>query len=135
MCSTFDKFMRRRDRIGKCVCASCALGRAEKKRGRPPGLPDGTAILEPYFAAIDSHFFMKEVLAAPDSGLPSLLTALVSQLAAALAPPSHFLMKEVFAAPLNGLPDFETACASQLAAAGAVVGAVAGAVVGAVACA
>src|SRR5205085_4535630 len=53
------------------------------------------------------------------SGLPSLLTALASQLAAALAALSHFLMDESLAAPLSGLPSLLTALASQLPGAGA----------------
>ena len=46
-----------------------------------------------------SHFFMKLVFAAPESGLPSLLTALVAQ-----ASTVHFFMNDVFAAPASGLP-------------------------------
>src|SRR3979411_312503 len=41
-----------------------------------------------------SHFFMKLVFAAPESGLPSWLTALVAQVSA-----MHFLMDAVLAAP------------------------------------
>ena len=61
---------------------------------------------------------MNDVFAAPASGLPFLSIALVSQDAAAEAPPSHFLMKDVLAAPVNGLPLDDTARASQLDAAG-----------------
>src|SRR6187401_630547 len=41
------------------------------------------------------HLSTELFLAAPASGLPSLLTAAVSQ---------HFLMADVFAAPASGLP-------------------------------
>src|ERR1700733_11800055 len=51
---------------------------------------------------------MKLVLAAPASGLPSELTALVAQLSA-----MHFFMNEVFAAPARGLPSLPTALVSQ----------------------
>src|SRR5450432_4256993 len=54
---------------------------------------------------------MTASLAAPESGLPSLLTALPSQ-ASAL----HFLTKAVLAAPESGLPSLLMALASQLAA-------------------
>jgi hypothetical protein len=53
------------------------------------------------------HFFMKLFLAAPDSGLPSALTALPSQ-----ASCLHFFTKLVLAAPDRGLPS-ETALLSQ----------------------
>jgi hypothetical protein len=46
------------------------------------------------------HFFTKLVFAAPESGLPSLPTALSSQ---------HLFKKLVFAAPASGLPSFPTA--------------------------
>src|SRR5712691_4309820 len=49
--------------------------------------------------ASTSHFFMKLAFAAPDSFLPSLLTALTAQLSRL-----HFLRKLVFAAPASGLP-------------------------------
>jgi len=42
---------------------------------------------------------MKLFFAAPESGLPSLLTALVAH-----ASTLHFFMKLVFAAPVSGLP-------------------------------
>src|SRR5262245_46701425 len=51
---------------------------------------------------------MKLFFAAPESGLPSLPTALVSH-ASAL----HFLTKLVFAAPARGLPSLLTALVSQ----------------------
>src|SRR5258706_9100422 len=51
---------------------------------------------------------MKLVFAAPASGLPSALTALVAQLSA-----MHFFMNEVFAAPASGLPSLPTALVSQ----------------------
>src|SRR6202162_5309338 len=57
-----------------------------------------------------SHFFMKLFFAAPESGLPSLLTALPSH-ASAL----HFLTKLVFAAPTSGLPSLLIALLSQVA--------------------
>src|ERR1700743_3355946 len=59
-----------------------------------------------------SHFFRKLVLAAPESGLPSALTALVSQESAI-----HFFMNDVFAAPASALPSLPTALASQLSCA------------------
>src|ERR1700719_546309 len=55
-----------------------------------------------------SHFFMKLVLAAPASGLPSEPTALVAQESA-----MHFFMNEVFAAPASGLPSLPMALVSQ----------------------
>src|SRR3984893_3923213 len=57
---------------------------------------------------------MKEFLAAPASGLPSQLTALVAQLSA-----MHFFMNEVLAAPASGLPSLPTALVSQLSCANA----------------
>src|SRR5262245_38420078 len=51
---------------------------------------------------------MKLLLAAPESFLPSALTALPSQ-ASAL----HFFMNEVFAAPASALPSLPTALVSQ----------------------
>src|SRR5258705_821094 len=62
-----------------------------------------------------SHFFMKLVLAAPASGLPSWLTALVAQESA-----MHFFMNDVFAAPASALPSLPTALVSQLSCAMAV---------------
>jgi hypothetical protein len=56
-----------------------------------------------------SHFFMKLVLAAPDSGLPSALTALVAQESA-----MHFFMNEVLAAPASALPSLPTALVSHV---------------------
>jgi hypothetical protein len=56
-----------------------------------------------------SHFFMKLVFAAPASGLPSWLTALVAQVSA-----MHFFMKEVFAAPASGFPSLPIALLSQV---------------------
>ena len=55
---------------------------------------------------------MKLVFAAPDNFLPSLATALVSQLSRL-----HFCMKLVFAAPASGLPSFPTALLSQVSCA------------------
>src|ERR1700691_573700 len=55
---------------------------------------------------------MKLFFAAPESGLPSELTALVAQLSA-----MHFFMNEVFAAPASGLPSLPTALLSQLSCA------------------
>src|SRR5579864_3346208 len=55
---------------------------------------------------------MKLFLAAPESGLPSALTALVAQVLA-----MHFFMKEVLAAPASGLPSFPIALLSQLSCA------------------
>jgi len=76
---------------------------------------------------------MEAALAAPASGLPSLLTALLSQVgfSAPLAPPSHFLMEAALAAPASGLPSLLTALASQLSPAGVGAGAVAVAATGA----
>src|SRR6059058_937399 len=51
---------------------------------------------------------MKEVFAAPDSFLPSALTALVAQDSA-----MHFFMNEVLAAPDSTLPSLPTALVSQ----------------------
>src|SRR5690349_3876504 len=51
---------------------------------------------------------MKEVLAAPDSFLPSALTALVAQ-----DSDMHFFMNEVLAAPAKALPSLPTAFVSQ----------------------
>src|SRR5581483_239843 len=51
---------------------------------------------------------MEAVFAAPESFLPSALTALASQ-----ASWVHFFMNEVFAAPASGLPSLPTALASQ----------------------
>src|SRR5258708_29706524 len=62
-----------------------------------------------------SHFFMKLVLAAPASSLPSWLTALVAQESA-----MHFFMNDVFAAPASALPSLPTALVSQLSCAMAV---------------
>src|SRR6476661_5871927 len=59
-----------------------------------------------------SHFFMKLVFAAPESGLPSWLTALVAQVSA-----MHFFMNEVLAAPASGLPSLPTALLSQVSCA------------------
>src|SRR5258708_4390219 len=59
-----------------------------------------------------SHFFMKLVFAAPESGLPSWLAALVAQLSA-----MHFFMNEVLAAPASGLPSLPTALLSQVSCA------------------
>src|SRR5260370_33325668 len=50
------------------------------------------------------HFFTQLVFAAPESGLPSLLTALSSQ---------HFLMELVRAAPESALPSLLTALVAQ----------------------
>src|SRR5215467_3480850 len=55
-----------------------------------------------------SHFFMKLVLAAPASFLPSEPTALAAQASA-----MHFFMNDVFAAPASGLPSLPTAWVSQ----------------------
>ena len=51
---------------------------------------------------------MEAVFAAPESFLPSALTALASQASCV-----HFFMKEVLAAPASGLPSLPTALASQ----------------------
>jgi hypothetical protein len=59
-----------------------------------------------------SHFFIKLVLAAPESGLPSWLTALVAQVST-----MHFFMNEVLAAPASGLPSLPTALLSQVSCA------------------
>src|SRR5674476_650604 len=55
---------------------------------------------------------MKLVFAAPESGLPSWLTALVAQLSA-----MHFFMNEVLAAPASALPSLPTALLSQVSCA------------------
>src|ERR1700722_1384599 len=55
---------------------------------------------------------MKLFLAAPDSGLPSALTALVAQESA-----MHFFMNDVFAAPASALPSLPTALLSQVSCA------------------
>jgi hypothetical protein len=62
-----------------------------------------------------SHFFMKLVFAAPASGLPSELTALVAQESA-----MHFFMNDVFAAPASALPSLPTALLSHVSCAIAV---------------
>jgi hypothetical protein len=54
------------------------------------------------------HFFVKLFLAAPDSGLPSALTALPSQ-----ASRLHLFTKLVLAAPDSGLPSALIALVSQ----------------------
>jgi hypothetical protein len=59
-----------------------------------------------------SHFFMKLVFAAPESGLPSALTALVAQESA-----MHFFMNEVLAAPASGLPSLPIALVSHVSCA------------------
>src|SRR5580692_10178856 len=59
-----------------------------------------------------SHFAMKLFFAAPDSGLPSALTALVAHESA-----RHFFMKDVFAAPASALPSLPTALLSQVSCA------------------
>src|ERR1700682_998307 len=59
-----------------------------------------------------SHFFMKAVFAAPESGLPSWLTAWVEQVSA-----MHFFTNEVLAAPASGLPSLPTALLSQVSCA------------------
>src|ERR1700760_3571189 len=59
-----------------------------------------------------SHLAMKLFLAAPESGLPSALTALGAQASAA-----HFFMYEVLAAPASGLPSLPTALLSQVSCA------------------
>jgi hypothetical protein len=50
--------------------------------------------------------------AAPESGLPSALTALVAHVSV-----MHFFMKDVFAAPASGLPSLPTALLSQVSCA------------------
>src|SRR6185312_12225222 len=57
---------------------------------------------------------MNEFLAAPESGLPSALTAFVEQLSA-----MHFFMNEALAAPASALPSLPTALLSQLSCANA----------------
>src|SRR6202000_2524757 len=80
--------------------------------GRPDLTNDATS---PKAYAPFSHFFMKLFLAAPASGLPAALTALVAQL-----PAMHFFMNDVFAAPASGLPSLLTALLSQVSCAIAV---------------
>jgi hypothetical protein len=64
-----------------------------------------------------SHFFMNEVFAAPDRGMPFLPMAFSARPDPAAAPPvasaSHFLIDEVFAAPDRGFPALLTALDSQ----------------------
>jgi hypothetical protein len=55
---------------------------------------------------------MKLFLAAPDSGLPSALTALGAHVSA-----MHFFMNEVLAAPASGLPSLLMALLSQVSCA------------------
>jgi hypothetical protein len=67
-------------------------------------------------AASFSHFLIDAALAAPASGLPSLLTALDSQAPEATGAAesfSHFFTKAFFAAPASGLPFLPTALSSQ----------------------
>src|ERR1039457_636693 len=59
-----------------------------------------------------SHFAMKLFFAAPESGLPALLTALPSH-----ASFLHLFTKLVFAAPASALPSLLTALVSQVACA------------------
>src|ERR1700686_372890 len=59
-----------------------------------------------------SHFVMKLFFAAPESGLPSLLTALPSH-----ASFLHLLTKLVFAAPASALPSLLIALLSHVACA------------------
>jgi hypothetical protein len=59
-----------------------------------------------------SHFAMKLFFAAPESALPSLLTALPSH-----ASFLHLFTKLVFAAPASALPSLVTAFVSQVACA------------------
>ena|ERR1700733_3706953 len=59
-----------------------------------------------------SHFAMELFFAAPESGLPSALTALAAQVSV-----MHFFMKDVFAAPARGLPSLPTALLSQVSCA------------------
>jgi|GEM_PF-2966822 len=74
-----------------------------------------------YFPVSDSHFFIKDVFAAPANGFPFLSMALAAQLDVLpeVLPPSHFLIKAAFAAPASGLPFLPTAFASQPEAVGA----------------
>src|SRR3954469_14261422 len=58
--------------------------------------------------APSSHFFIKLFLAAPDSFLPSALTALVEQVSTL-----HFFRNEVLAAPASAFPSLLTAFVSQ----------------------
>src|ERR1700731_1629824 len=55
---------------------------------------------------------MKLFFAAPESGLPSALTALVGEVF-----DLHFFMKDVFAAPPRALPSLPTALLSQVSCA------------------
>src|SRR5450759_3163393 len=59
-----------------------------------------------------SHFVIKLFFAAPESGLPSLLTALPSH-----ASFLHLFTKLFFAAPASGLPSLLIALLSQVACA------------------
>jgi hypothetical protein len=72
--------------------------------------------LKDYLPASASHFFMKDVLAAPASGFPSFPTALLAHAVETLLllPASHFLMKELLAAPASGFPFLSIAWDSQL---------------------
>src|ERR1700736_2573140 len=80
--------------------------RFSKTQGRSPESaprPGEALVYAPF-----SHFVMKLVFAAPASGLPSALTALVAHDSA-----MHFFMNEVFAAPARALPSLLTALVSQ----------------------
>ncbi|MGN6581431.1 MAG: hypothetical protein ACTHJ1_15800 [Bordetella sp.] len=55
------------------------------------------------------HFLIDAFFAAPESGLPLLLTARASQVAC-----SHFFMNDVLAAPASALPFLSTALAAQV---------------------
>jgi hypothetical protein len=76
--------------------------KSKQRRQRPRMLSQKTELsLQPPRSTYPLvHFFTKLVFAAPESGLPSLLTALSSQ---------HLFMKLVFAAPASGLPSLPTA--------------------------
>src|ERR1043165_1293050 len=77
-----------------------------KRKGQPRGRPFCIRIDGDQVPA--SHFFMKLVLAAPASFLPSEPTALASQESWL-----HFFMNEVLAAPASGLPSLPMAFISQ----------------------
>src|SRR5579862_6010032 len=102
-----------------CIGSSIRTRGEEGWRSKPDA-PNGNQTsllrLKDYLAASASHFFMNDVLAAPESGFPSFPTALLAHAVEVLLllPASHFLMKDVLAAPASGFPFLSIAWDSQL---------------------
>ena len=87
------------------------MGKASEKVARSAALTLPARVDVLAYWAVLMHFLTEESLAAPDKGLPSLLTALASQ--ADCMSFSHFAMKEDLAAPDKGLPSLLTALDSH----------------------